>query len=219
MQLEALPGNSTNPATYPFPVRFCRIAGANIETVLENPSETVLERMIEASKGLADSGVRAITTSCGFNAVFQRELAAALDVQVFTSSLLQVPAIFRLMRPGRKVGVITAKKSALRSKHLRMVGITEEMPVELFGLETCREWNKIFEAPDDDMDLDAVALEVVGTAERAVRAHPDIGAIVLECTDLPPFAEKIRRSTNLPVYDFTTMVYTVASSLGLVSTF
>lgn len=219
VQLEALPGNSTNPATYPFPVRFCRIEGANLDTVLENPSQLVLRRMIEQGHRLAAEGIRAITTSCGFNAVFQQDLAEALDIPVFTSSLLQVPLVSRLIPSGKKIGIVTAKKAALRAEHLRAVGISEEMAVAVFGLEECREWNKIFRAPDDDMDLDAVAGEVVETATRAARTHPEIAAIVLECTDLPPFAPSIRKATGLPVYDYTTLVRFVAASLGLVPTF
>ncbi|PKO57810.1 MAG: aspartate/glutamate racemase family protein, partial [Betaproteobacteria bacterium HGW-Betaproteobacteria-18] len=91
VQLESLVGNSTNPASYAYPVRFYHVKGANIHTILENPDREVLGRMIEAAKEMTTSGIRAITTSCGFNAIFQNELADALDVPVFTSSLLQVP--------------------------------------------------------------------------------------------------------------------------------
>lgn len=215
VQLEALPGNSTNPATYTFPVLFHRIKGANIETVLENPSRLVLERMIADSKLLIRDGIRAITTSCGFNAIFQKELSEALEVPVFTSSLLQVPFVRALSAPSKKIGVITAKKAALKKEHLFAAGIPEHSGVEIFGMEECPEWNKIFIAPDDDIDLDIVASEVVDTALSALRQHPGIGTFVLECTDLPPFAQTIREKTGLPVYDFTTMVDIVARSVGI----
>ena len=218
VQLEKLKGNSTNPDTYPFPVRFCRIRGAGVETVLERPSRDVLRRMIDESKRLASEGVRAITTSCGFNAVFQLELAEALAsdaVQVFTSSLLQVPMIRMFLGRGEKVGVITAKKSALKQEHLRATGITPDMNVEIFGMEERSEWNKIFQSPDEGVDVGKIADEVVGTARDAVREFPGIGAFVLECTDLPPFAAAIRGAVARPVYDFTTMTGFVARSLGL----
>ena len=118
-QLEDLPGNSTNPDTFEFPVRYCRIKGANIHTVLENPSQKVLQSMISEARKMAKQGVRAITTSCGFNAIFQKELADSVDVPVFTSSLMQIPLVQNMLGKQQSVGVITAKKSTLSEKHLQ----------------------------------------------------------------------------------------------------
>ncbi|HCD71805.1 aspartate/glutamate racemase family protein [Thermovirga lienii] len=212
-QLETLKGNSTNPDTYDFPVRFCKVKGANIETILENPCRKVMERMIEEAQKMVKEGVKAITTSCGFNAIFQRELADSLDVPVFTSSLLQVPMVFHTLGRNKHIGVITAKKAALREEHLRAVGITSEMPVEIFGMEECPEWNKIFIAPNEDVDLDVIREEVVSTAVKAVKENPKIGAFVLECTDLPPFAQRIREVTGKPVFDFVTLVNYINSAI------
>ncbi|AER65901.1 glutamate racemase [Thermovirga lienii DSM 17291] len=212
-QLETLKGNSTNPDTYDFPVRFCKVKGANIETILENPCRKVMERMIEEAQKMVKEGVKAITTSCGFNAIFQRELTDSLDVPVFTSSLLQVPMVFHTLGRNKHIGVITAKKAALREEHLRAVGITSEMPVEIFGMEECPEWNKIFIAPNEDVDLDVIREEVVSTAVKAVKENPKIGAFVLECTDLPPFAQRIREVTGKPVFDFVTLVNYINSAI------
>jgi hypothetical protein len=214
MQLESLIGNSTNLDTYPFPVRICRITGANIETVLENPSRVIMRRMIEESKKMIGEGIQAITTSCGFNAIFHRELKEELPVPIFTSSLLQVPFVHSLLSPGKIVAVITAKKSALRPEHFEGVGITKGMPVEVFGMESSKEWNRIFTHPDEDFDLETVSREVVETARAAIDKFPEIGSFVLECTDLPPFAQAIRDSTGCPVFDFQTMLGFVARSIG-----
>lgn len=212
-QLESLVGNSTNPASYDVPVRFCRVPGANIKTILEQPDRKILARMIEEARRLVDDGARAITTSCGFNAIFQKDLADALEVPVFASSLLQVPLISRMLGSGREIGVITAKKSALREEHLHAVGITPQIPIKIFGMEECPEWNKIFRTPDEDVDLELIREEVVGKAIEAASSNPAMGAFVLECTDLPPFSESIRKATGLPVYDFITLVDYVKSGL------
>lgn len=214
VQLESLKGNSTNPQSYRFPVRFCRVKGANIQTILENPDRDVLARMIKEARHMVSEGARAISTSCGFNAIFQQELADGLDVPVFTSSLLQVPLVNRMLGGKREIAVITAKKAALRQDHLRAVGITSDIPVHVFGMEECPEWNKIFVAPDDDVDLEVIRQEVVGTAMKAIEAHPGIGAFVLECTDLPPFAQPIREATGRPVFDFISLINHVNEALG-----
>lgn len=219
MQLESLIGNSTNLDTYPFPVRICRIKGANMETVLENPNRDVLKTMIEESGKLIREGIKAITTSCGFNAIFQQELTRALPVPVFTSSLLQVPFVQSLLPRGKIIGVITAKKSALREEHFRSVGIIPGKAIEILGMESSKEWNKIFTDPEDDIDLELVSNAVVQTAQSAVERFPSIGAFVLECTDLPPFAQAIRDATGKPVFDFQTLMGIVARSVGVATVY
>lgn len=217
MQLETMAGNSTNPASYPFPVKLVEVPGANTDTVILHPSRKLLEDMIALSRKLvAEEGIRAITTSCGFNAIFQKALAEAVDVPVFSSSLLQVPFVQQLVGQNRAVGVLTASKSSLTQEHMRACGITKEMNVVVMGLENAPEWSKIFTQPDTPFDMETVSQEILGVARDGVRQHPEIAAIVLECTDLPPYAARIRRELNLPVFDFNSMMGHVAMALSQV---
>lgn len=219
VQLESLVGNSTNPESYPFPVRLNRIKGANIHTVLENPSKEVLKNMIAESKKMISEGVEAITTSCGFNAIFQEELTSSLNVPIFTSSLLQVPLVHKMIGSDKLIAVITAKKSALKIEHLRAVGITSDMRLNILGMENSSEWNKMYTVPQNDVDLGVIGQEVLSAAKEALSLDSDIGAFVLECTDLPPFSETIRQELRLPVFDFITLVELVAHSIGIVKPF
>ncbi|UUZ71629.1 aspartate/glutamate racemase family protein [Polaromonas sp. P1(28)-8] len=185
-QLETLVGNSTNPASYDYPVRFNPVRGANVHTILENPDPTVLRAMIADAQTMAAEGIKAITTSCGFNAIFQQELAESVSVPVFTSSLLQVPFAKRIHGPKSEICILTANAGALRPEHLSSVGITNTEGLHILGLEQCEEWNRMFAEPDVEIDLAAIEQEVLGAALRALEAHPGISAFVLECTDLPP---------------------------------
>lgn len=213
MQLESLVGNSTNPASYDYPVRLKPVRGANVHTVLENPDRQVLARMIADAKDMASDGILAITTSCGFNAIFQEELASAVGLPVFTSSLLQVPMVQRMLGPTSQVCVVTANAGALRPEHLRAAGIERISGLHIVGLEQCSEWRRMFAEPDQDVDLTRIAQEVLKTGLEARAAHPAIRAFVLECTDLPPFSARIRQQTGLPVFDFITMANYLHASL------
>jgi Asp/Glu/hydantoin racemase len=171
--------------------------------------------MIRIAKEMIDKeNIKAVTTSCGFNAVFQKELAEALTVPVFTSALLQVPFVQCAIGYQRTVGVITANKSALTETHLRACGITADMKVEVLGLENAPEWSKIFDQPDKAFDIEVVSREIINVAKDGVKQFPDMGAIVLECTDLPPYAKRISEATGLPVFDFGSMMGHVAIALG-----
>ena len=212
MQLEALEGNSTNPRTYPFPVQFLRVKGACWDTILEHPDPEVHRRMVEAGQELVASGVRGVTTSCGFNILLQRRLAETLGVPVFTSSLLQVPWAASLLG-NRPLGILTAKRDALTAEHLRCAHI-DPATARIWGLDGCPEWSRIFRTPEEPVDLEVIRKEVVDTAVRALAAEPDLGAFVLECTDLPPFAEAIRQTTGRPVFDFVTLLGWIHSALA-----
>ena len=74
------------------------------------------------------------------------------------------------------------------------------------GLEEAEEWSKIFDKPDESFDLEKVENEIITAALGGIEENPSVGAIVLECTDLPPFARKIGRATGLPVFDFSSMI-------------
>lgn len=213
MQLETMPGNSTNLKSYPFPVKLVEVKGANVETVITHPSQKLLADMIQISKELQSEGIRAITTSCGFNAIFQKSLAEALDIPVFTSALLQVPFVQNLIGKNKAVGVITANKGSLTEEHLQACGIDGSGRVIVMGLEEAEEWSKIFDRPEEKFHMETVTQEIIGVAKKGVAEHPEIGAIVLECTDLPPYAARIREALDLPVFDFNSMMGHVAIAL------
>lgn len=211
-QLGELPGNSTNPKTFKFPVKYRRVKGANIHTILENPCQSALRAMIREARLVEEEGLRAITTSCGFNALFQSELADSVRVPVFTSSLMQIPLIQKMLKKVQTIGVITAKKSSLTERHLKNVGIDDEILLHIEGLESCTEWNKIFLAPEEDIDISMVEKDIVDIA-CSMKKTSDIGAFVLECTDLPPFSDAIRKATDCPVFDFVTLTNFVYRAL------
>ena len=85
------------------------------------------------------------------------------------------------------------------------------------GLEKTQEWCKIFDALDEEMDLEIVEEDICNTARKALAEHPEIGCIVLECTDLPPFARRMREEFDIPVFDFNTMAGYMAMALSLVN--
>lgn len=212
-QLEALVGNSTNSASYEYAVRFQRVRGANVHTILEKPDQAVLGTMIADARMMASQGIKAISTSCGFNAIFQRELAQTAGVPVFTSSLLQVPLARQIHGLQSEICIITANANALGQEHLKSVGIANLEGLHIIGLEQCAEWNRMFAEPDAEIDLDVIEQEVLGAARRAVETHPAIRAFVLECTDLPPYSAAIRHQSGLPVFDFITMVNYLHSTI------
>jgi len=198
------PGDIGNPASFGFPVRYGRVDAASAQRVVRERARGLLDHFVAAGNALAAEGALGIATGCGFLATFQRDLAAALPVPVATSSLLQVAWLAPLLPAGRRVGVVTIDANSLDEAHLAGVGAPLDTPVE--GVDPEGEFATSI--LDDACTLDQVAAErdVVVAAHRLLDRNPDVGAIVLECTNMPPYAPAVRRATGLPVYDVLTML-------------
>jgi Asp/Glu/hydantoin racemase len=154
--------------------------------------------------------VKAITTSCGFLSLFQRELTDAVSIPVFTSSLLQIPLVFRMLERDQKVGIITAHSPSLTDRHLTAVG-ARDIPHVIIGMEGQREFYRIISG--DPYDPLKIERESVNVAKQLLRDHPEVGGIVLECTNMAPYAKAIQEETGLPVFDSVTLTELVHSSL------
>ena len=94
-------------------MRYAVVAGASPSRVVIEADRTLLAPFIAAAQALEAEGCVAIATSCGFLALFQRELQAAVAVPVWTSSLLLVPELQAALPAGRRVGVVTADAASL----------------------------------------------------------------------------------------------------------
>ena len=207
-QFPRLPGDIGNASTWPFPVRYRVVPQATPERVVQQQAAGLLGPFLEAAHDLVRDGVRAITTSCGFLSLYQQEIAAAVSVPVFTSSLMQIPLVARLLRPEQKVGVITVDAPSLTAAHLREVG-AEAVPVVILGTETEEELTRVLIGDELELDVQKAEADMVRVATRLVRDHPEVGAIVLECTNMPPYARAVQQATGLPVFDIVTLTHWV----------
>ena len=177
------------------------------------PTGIFVPLFVEGARALEGLGVCAITTSCGFLARFQTELSQAVAVPVFTSSLMLVPLVHRMLSPGRAVGIMTVDASSLGTAHLTGAGITPDMRVVVTGLETEKEFTRVLLDDALTLDVEAARHEHVAVARRLVGEHPEIGAIVLECTNMPPYAADVQAATGLPVFDITSLIRMVHSAV------
>jgi len=207
-----LPGAIGNATTFPFPVLQKVVKGATGGRVVREPSQEIISSYIEAARELEAQGARAITTSCGFTAMFQQELAEAVDVPVFASSLLLVPLISRMLKKKERVGIVTADARSITPRHYEGVGIDPDRVI-LGGMEGCPEFEEVVFHDKHELDVGRMEAEVVGVATRLVTEHPEVRALLLECSLLPPFSKAVQQATQLPVFDFTTLVTMVHSSL------
>lgn len=200
-----IPGDMGNATTWPFPVLYKVVRGATPEKVVLNNAAGLLPAFLDAAAELVDLGAEAITTNCGFLALFQRELAAHVRVPVATSSLIQVPWVAATLPPGKRVGVVTVSAGSLTPRHLEAAGVPLDTPI--VGTEGGQEFFRVLiKAEKTDMDVDLARRDILDAGRALVARHPEIGAIVLECTNMPPYAAALRDAVNLPVYDIVSLI-------------
>jgi Asp/Glu/hydantoin racemase len=204
-QFPRIPGDMGNALTWPFPVLYRVVKGASPERVVLQGAAGLLDDFLAAAADLVAQGAEALTTNCGFLSIFQREIAAHVGVPVATSSLLQFPWVQATLPPGKRVGIITVSKGSLTARHLAAAGIPLDTPI--VGAEDGQEFFRVLIGGEkQDMDVRLAARDILDAGRKLVELAPDVGAILLECTNMPPYAFALRETLGLPVYDIYSLV-------------
>jgi Asp/Glu/hydantoin racemase len=193
-----IPGDIGHAESFDFPMQYRVVRGATPDRAVRQDPRALVEDFIAAGRDLVDMGCDGITTTCGYLSLIQDQIKDALGVPVATSSLMQVPMVQALLPAGQKVGILTVSRPALTEAHLAAAGVAADTPV--VGTEEGRAFCDGFLNDRLEIDIEACRADLLGAAQQLCTTHPEVGAIVLECTNMVPFAYDIRRATGLPVY-------------------
>jgi Asp/Glu/hydantoin racemase len=199
-----IPGDVGNATTWPFPVLYKVIPGASPERVVRHRAEGLLDAFVAGARELVALGADGIATNCGFLSLFQEEFAAACKVPVATSALMQAPLIERLLPPGRRVGILTIAAASLTPEHLAAAGVALDTPV--VGTEGGGEFTRALLGNEPQLDVAQAEADILAAGDELVTRHPDIGAVLLECTNMCPYARALRERLGLPVFDMVSFV-------------
>ena len=208
------PGDVRNASAFPYPIQYEIVEGIDIkQLVWEEDKSPCLEPIKRAAKKLEKMGCRAIAAECGYFAYFQKEIAGFVDIPVFMSSLLQVPFIQNTIGPDRDVGILCYQNQFLTDAHLEAVGITPGSNYIVKGASddyACTELDRLWSwevRPEKPEAVYAIQEEqMVNACVDMVKTNPSMGAIMLECTGMQPFARAIQREVDLPVYSWGTIL-------------
>ena len=199
-----IPGDMGNALTWPFPVHYKVVRSASPDRVVRGGAEGLLDAFIGSARELVADGVDGITTNCGFLSIFQEELAEAVGVPVAASSLMQVELVNRMLPKGQRAGILTISGSTLTPRHLEKANVPTGTPIGT--TEGGREFTRVILDNEVELAVEAARADNVEAALALKRDHADLGAIVLECTNMVPYAADIRAATGLPVFSIETFV-------------
>lgn len=210
-----IPGDIGNALSFDFPVLYKIVEGASVARVVDEGDAELLVPFIDGARWLISQGVTAITTSCGFLAMFQREMAEALSVPVFTSSLLMAPLIYSMLPSESKIGIMTFNSASLGERHFLGAGI-ENIPKVICGMERSEHFAKPIRENGCELDVEGARRDHVEAALKMCEENPEVRAILLECTNMHPYADDIKAATGLPVFDiidYARLMYSAAPKL------
>ena len=206
-----IPGDMGNAQTWPFPVLYKVVPGASPHRVVYDRAAGLLDAFLDAAAELVRLGADGITTTCGFLALFQREIAAHVGVPVATSSLMQIPFIERILPPGKRVGILTVSAANLSEQHLLAADADPATPV--IGTDDGSEFTRVMINDEDRLDVAAAERDILAAGDALVSRHPDVGAVLLECTNMVPYARALSARLRLPVFSIYTFVTWFQSGL------
>ncbi len=205
-------GDVGNARSWPFPVHYKIVRGASPDRIVRERGQDLLDPFIEAARELEADGVDGITTTCGFLSLFQSALAEAVSVPIITSSLMQVAQVNAILSNGRCAGILTISETNLTPEHLAAAGVPEATPVG--STEGGQAFTRAILGNEPDLDIEIARADNIDAAVALKKAHPDLGAIVLECTNMAPYADDIRAATGLPVFSILTLINWFQASLS-----
>lgn len=208
------PGDVRNASAFPFPIQYEIVEGVDIQALVwAEDKSPCLEPIKKAAKRLERMGVRAIAAECGYFAYFQKAIAGTVDVPVFMSSLLQVPFAQQLIGPNKVVGIMAARKEFMTDAHLEAVGIQIGSNYVLAGAEDEYSnpqfenlWNARKRPEVPTANYEKAEEDFVAACVDFYRRTPDMGALLLECTGMQPFARAVQREIDIPIFSWGTLL-------------
>jgi hypothetical protein len=203
-QFPRIAGDVGAAETFSFPVRHAIVPGATVDEIVHHGHDELLPRFVRAAQELVEEGCVGIATTCGFLVRWQRELAAELDVPVLTSALLMLPLVQRTLPRHRRVGVVTYSAAALTPAHIEAAGGDPFTPIQ--GLDPSGYFAGLIRHGGHELETGRMAADVVEAARHLVADHRDVGALVLECANMPPYRDEVVAATELPVFDAAQLV-------------
>ncbi len=209
-------GDIGNARTFNVPVRYRivqNVEGANLN--INNAQERLLMPFIRAAQSLEQEGCKAITTSCGFLSGFQRQLADAVNIPVFTSPLLLAPMIHTMLNRKKKIGILTINPELMTEEYFNQSGwSSKDISVCVSGLPENAEFSRLIIGDFLEGDLEKLEACVLEMTERHMAEHPDTGAILLECSNYAPFASLIQKASGVPVFGINQLIEFIDSCVN-----
>jgi aspartate/glutamate racemase len=197
-----IPGDPGHAETFSFPVRYKVIKGFPFQDLVEL-SKDHLDLIIEAALELEQEGVQFIAADCGLFSLFQKDLSSALHIPFLGSSLNLIPLVSAFLPLQKKIGLITGDTRLLKNDHLAAANAERDRLI-IRGMEGSPEFQRVVIQRENELDVEEMKKGVLEVAKSLV--GKEIGAVILECTNLISFRSTIQKMLRVPVFDAVSLI-------------
>lgn len=208
-----VPGDIGNPASFRHPAIYRTVPGANPGSVVtgRDLGNELSASFTRHANALAATGVRVISTSCGFLSVLQASLSEQLGVPFIASSLVLEPLLATLYGGHRKIGILTFDAAALQLQRQSLSGDRGgQSAIEGLAAEDTLKQTIAGDLPT--LDQRAAERELIKLADRLIKRQPQLQVLLLECTNMSPYKTALRQHTGLPVFDIIDAIHWIVES-------
>lgn len=193
-----MPGNMQHANSFGSPVIY-HVLELSDPWPLMRGEPWLWEPILDGVRQLAGAGVRAVVGACGSFAYYQKAVAGASPVPVFLSIMTQVPFLLQALPADGRLGVICAVKETMNERVFEQCGIAQPERLLLAEMRGGRSFDAMIDDGRID-DVEKLRGEVIAKAKE-IACDPSVKAILLQCSELPPFGSDVQQHTNLPIFD------------------
>jgi len=194
-----IPGDPANSKTFKYPIITEKVIGISaIDLLNESKSNWNTKRVLEGAKKLEKRGVSLIVGDCGLFSSYQEKVSSSLEVPFIGSSLVFVPFLEKVF--SKKIGLLVGDSRLETGDFFVKTGINLER-VRICGMERAPEFRSVILEGTKQIEIDRMRREVVDLVNEFSKKNKDMSCLVLECTNLIPFAFDIQIEASLPVFD------------------
>lgn len=215
-----VPGDIDAAQSFCYPVKYAIAKDCTFKNLC-NPQSFLfnehLKKQMEdgikkAIQTLEDAGCTAITSDCGLFIWMQQFAREQTQKQIIMSPLVFLSSMLQSSGQKNKIAIFTSKGKSIRyllkSKHMNKFLLGYRKRLIIVGCDE-QKYGIVdgFEAIEagDTVDVKKVKIGIRNVARNVLKKHPDVKAILVECTEMPAYSDSIREETNLPVFDAITV--------------
>lgn len=197
------PGNPQHAGSFSFPVLYEEVEIDKLDDLFSG-ADYIGQRLLEAAQRAIDNGARSIVGACGSFAYHQRFVTERLPVPAYLSVLTQLPLLQSAML-GSGLGVICASASAMNERVYEQCGVADTGGLTIAEMIGRPEFDR-FIAGERDIDFDKLSRETSEAARELKATDPKLAGILLQCSDLCPFAPGLQSESGVPVFDAALLI-------------
>ncbi len=193
-----LAGDIGNPDSFDHPVIYRRLPGAVVSRIVTDKPlpDDLADLFINNARTLENAGATVISTSCGFLFPLQARLQAAVSVPVITSALCLLPVLREKAGVDTPIGILTFDAERLSPHH-----IPDDGPLVIEGLAHTDHLFRVIADDLAELDQAQAGRNVADAIQRLKSRAPGLEAVILECTNLPPYRHKLMKNNGFSIYD------------------